>query len=56
MTQAVSEAMCNCCDLCAAPAIRQSIKDQFDVPPEVFRYLGYGLFAEKKPERNREVF
>ncbi len=32
----------------ANPGIRQSIKEQFDVPPEVFRYLGYGLFVGKK--------
>ncbi len=30
------------------PAIRQSIKAQFDVPAEVFRYLGYGLFVGRK--------
>jgi arsenite methyltransferase len=30
------------------PAVRQSIKKTFDVPPEVFRYLGYGLFIGKK--------
>ncbi len=30
------------------PAMRQSIKDQFDVPPEVFRHLGYGLFVGQK--------
>jgi arsenite methyltransferase len=30
------------------PALRQSIKKQFDVPPEVFQYLGYGLFVGKK--------
>jgi ubiquinone/menaquinone biosynthesis C-methylase UbiE len=30
------------------PAIRQSIKKQFDVPPEVFQYLEYGLFVGKK--------
>lgn len=30
------------------PAIRQSIKKQFDVPPEVFQYVGYGLFVGKK--------
>jgi ubiquinone/menaquinone biosynthesis C-methylase UbiE len=30
------------------PAIRQSIKKQFDVPPEVFRYVGYGLFVGRK--------
>jgi arsenite methyltransferase len=30
------------------PAIRQSIKKQFDVPPEVFQYLGYGLFVGRK--------
>ena len=29
-------------------AIRQSIKKQFDVPPEVFEYVGYGLFVGKK--------
>jgi arsenite methyltransferase len=32
----------------AHPAIRQSIKEQFDVPPEVFQYLRYGLFVGKK--------
>jgi ubiquinone/menaquinone biosynthesis C-methylase UbiE len=30
------------------PAIRKSIKKQLDVPPEVFQYVGYGLFAGKK--------
>jgi len=30
------------------PSIRQSIKAQFDVPPAVFQYMGYGLFAGKK--------
>ena len=30
------------------PAVRQSIKDQFDVPPEAFQYLGYGLLVGKK--------
>jgi len=30
------------------PAIRRSIKKQFDVPPEVFQHLGYGLFVGKK--------
>jgi len=30
------------------PAIRQSIKKQFDVPPEVFQYMEYGLFVGKK--------
>ena len=30
------------------PAIRQSIKAQFDMPPAVFQYMGYGLFAGKK--------
>jgi len=30
------------------PAIRQSIKEMFDVPPEVFQYAGYGLFAGRK--------
>lgn len=30
------------------PAIRESIKKQFDVPPEVFQYLGHGLFVGKK--------
>jgi len=30
------------------PRIRQSIKKQFDVPPGVFRYLGYGLFVGRK--------
>jgi len=30
------------------PAIRQSIKEMFDVPSEVFQYAGYGLFAGRK--------
>jgi SAM-dependent methyltransferase len=30
------------------PAVRQSIKGVFDVPPEVFEYAGYGLFAGRK--------
>jgi ubiquinone/menaquinone biosynthesis C-methylase UbiE len=30
------------------PGIRQSIKDQFDVPTEVLQLLGYGLFVGKK--------
>jgi len=30
------------------PATRQSIKKQFDVPPEVFQYPGYGLFVGRK--------
>jgi len=30
------------------PAVRQSIKGVFDVPPEVFQYAGYGLFAGRK--------
>jgi len=30
------------------PAVRQSIKEMFDVPPEVFQYMGYGLFAGRK--------
>jgi hypothetical protein len=30
------------------PATRQSLKKQFDVPPEVLQYLGYGLFVGKK--------
>ena len=30
------------------PAIRQSIKEQLDVPPEAFQWLGYGLFVGKK--------
>ena len=32
----------------SSPKIRQSIKKQFDVPPEAFQYLGYGLFVGKK--------
>jgi ubiquinone/menaquinone biosynthesis C-methylase UbiE len=32
----------------ANPAIRRSIKGQFSVPTEVFRFLGYGLFVGKK--------
>lgn len=34
------------------PAIRQSIKEQFDVPSEVFQYAGYGLFVGKKQDRS----
>jgi len=30
------------------PAVRQSIKEMFDVPPEVFQYAGYGLFVGRK--------
>jgi arsenite methyltransferase len=30
------------------PAVRQSIKGVFDVPPEVFQYAGYGLLAGRK--------
>jgi len=30
------------------PDIRQSIKDMFDVPPEVYQSMGYGLFAGRK--------
>ncbi len=30
------------------PSIRQSIKDTFDVPVEVFQCFGYGLFVGKK--------
>ena len=30
------------------PATRQAIKKQFAVPPEVFHYLGYGLFIGRK--------
>jgi arsenite methyltransferase len=32
------------------PAVRRSMKKQLEVPPEVFRYLEYGLFAGKKSE------
>jgi len=32
------------------PEIRQSIKDQFDVPTEALDLLGYGLFVGKKQE------
>jgi hypothetical protein len=32
------------------PAMRQSIKRQLGVPPEVFRFAGYGLFAGKKAQ------
>lgn len=31
-------------------SIRQSIKQQFDVPLDVFEYAGYGLFVGRKPE------
>jgi hypothetical protein len=30
------------------PAGRQSIKEMFDVPPEVYQYMRYGLFVGKK--------
>ena len=30
------------------PAVRQSIKEQFDVPAEAYRNLGYGLFVGRK--------
>jgi len=30
------------------PAIRQSIKEMFDVPPEVYQCMGYGLFVGRK--------
>lgn len=30
------------------PATRQAIKDTFDVPPEVFENMGYGLFVGRK--------
>jgi hypothetical protein len=30
------------------PGTRQSFKKQFDVPPEVFQFLGYGLFVGRK--------
>ena len=30
------------------PAIRQSIKDQFDTPTELLQYIGYGLFVGRK--------
>lgn len=36
------------------PSIRQSIKAQFDVPTEVFQYLGYGLFVGKKKAEERD--
>ncbi|MCJ7738456.1 MAG: class I SAM-dependent methyltransferase [Anaerolineae bacterium] len=32
----------------ADPAVRQAIKEMFDVPAEVFEYVGYGLFAGRK--------
>jgi len=32
------------------PTIRLSIKQQFDVPRDVFRFAGYGLFVGKKAE------
>jgi hypothetical protein len=34
----------------AAPAIRQLIKQQFAVPPDIFRFAGYGLLTGKKPK------
>jgi hypothetical protein len=30
------------------PAVRQSIKEMFDVPPEVFQCAGYALFIGRK--------
>ena len=30
------------------PAVRQSIKEVFDVPPEVFQYAGYGLLGSPR--------
>lgn len=30
------------------PAVRQPIREMFNVPPETFQYVGYGLFAGKK--------
>lgn len=30
------------------PAVRQAIKDQFDVPTEAYHLLGYGLFVGRK--------
>jgi ubiquinone/menaquinone biosynthesis C-methylase UbiE len=30
------------------PAVRQSIQEMFDVPPEAFQCMGYGLFVGKK--------
>ena len=30
------------------PAIRQSIKQTFDVPAEALQYVGYGLFTGRK--------
>ena len=37
------------------PAMRQSIKQQFDVPMDVFRYAGYGLFTGQKVERSQAI-
>ena len=31
-----------------SPSTRESIKKTFDVPPEVLRYLAYGLFVGRK--------
>lgn len=31
------------------PKVRRSIRDQFDVPPDVFRFVGYGLLVGRKP-------
>jgi arsenite methyltransferase len=36
------------------PSIRQSIKQQFDVPMDVFEYAGYGLFVGRKPVHDTE--
>jgi len=33
----------------ANPGMRQAIKNQFDVPMDVFEYAGYGLFVGRKP-------
>jgi ubiquinone/menaquinone biosynthesis C-methylase UbiE len=35
------------------PTVRQSIKEQFDVPSEVFQYAGFGLFVGRKQEWRR---
>jgi hypothetical protein len=36
------------CLVIAQPGVRQSIKEQFNWPPDVMQKLGYGLFSDRK--------
>jgi ubiquinone/menaquinone biosynthesis C-methylase UbiE len=38
--------------LLTRPGARASIRGQLDVPPELFRLLGYALFAGRKPQKS----